>query len=154
MHWVMRSSARRGLWRRLHQSSYLNPWEVEEGFSVEMGPDRKLAAVICLKYVSLTASPRKGRQGERGVGKSRVEVTFFRNKDAPWESKNQRLPQTAPRTWGQLLPLSLFTKWFLAAGPSEWLGQKVQLQSKTRCKGRKNSKPVWGHLSWVRSFVL
>ena len=32
---------------------------------VEMGPDRKLAAVICLKYVNLLAAPRKGRQWER-----------------------------------------------------------------------------------------
>lgn len=77
MHWVMRSSARRG-----REGGSINPvtWTPErwrEGFSVEMGPDRKLAAVICLKYVSLTASPRKGRQGERGIAKWRVEVTFF-----------------------------------------------------------------------------
>ena len=154
MHWVMRSSARRG-----REGGSINPvtWTPErwrEGFSAEMGPDRKLAAVICLKYVSLTASPRKGRQGERGIAKLRVEVTFFRNQDAHWESKKQKPPQTAPHTLGQFLPLSLFTKWFLVAGPLKWLGQKVQLQRNRRCKGRKTSKPVWGCLSWVRSFVL
>lgn len=32
-------------------------------------------------------------------------------------------------------------------------GPKVHLQRNRRCKGRKNSKAVWGCLSWVRSFV-
>lgn len=36
-----------------------------EGFSVEKGPDRKLAAAICLKYVNLTAAPRNCRQREK-----------------------------------------------------------------------------------------
>lgn len=98
--------------RRLHQSRYLNPGEVEAGFPGRNGAEQEVGYCDLSKMCQPPGcSQRRQRVGQGGIAKLRgVRGHIFLSQGHVPRKGNRKPPQIVYHTLGQPLPFSLFSR--------------------------------------------